>query len=262
MNDESPKTTEVKGKFRPPTDGSTLPSLTFALTNEEARAGAPEDVVAEFMKTWAPPGASSWYSMKINETPGNGRQSIEASLVVPSANKWELGEARISRIGGRAPSDVDFRNLLYTRIGASAVAGGRIEAAMKRLILHMSGTLEPAFADAEDQWLTLEKKLRAAAMAVGERAADVIEVLDWGQANKIREIRNDMIHAYWWDYSNVGITRGRVHRDGTSEVILMTPEQLDSDCGKLQNYAEALDSAMDGIWLNIYLPRLNDEPTA
>ena len=101
--------------------------------------------------------------------------------------------------------------------------------------------------------------LRKAATALGERAADVVKVLDWGQANNIRDIRNDIIHAYWWDYSDVGITRGRVYQDGTSELIQITPAQLDEDCQKLHDYADTLDSAMDGIWLNVYLPRRNDE---
>jgi len=178
-------------------------------------------------------------------------------MVVPGADAWQLGEARISRIGGRAPEDLMFRNQLHMRIGSAAVAGGRIEAAMKRLILRMSGSLEPKFADSEATWTTLDRKLRSAATALGERAVDIVKVLDWGQENNIRDIRNDFIHAYWWDYSDVGITRGRVYQDGTSEIIQITPERLDEDCQKLQTYADMLDSAMDGMWLNIYLPRRN-----
>jgi hypothetical protein len=259
MRDMPPKLTTLNGKFRPPTDGASLPILTFALTNEASRASAPADVIDEFLKTWAPPGADTWYVLKINQAPDNERQSIEASLVVPGVDAWELSDARLSRIGGRSPEDIDFQNQRYVRIGSAAVAGGRIEAAMKRLLLHMSGSLEPSFANSEDPWKTLDKKLRNAATALGKRGADVIKVLNWGQANNIRDIRNDIIHAYWWDYSEVGITRGRVHLDGTSELIQVTPKQLDEDCQKLINYAETLDSAMDGLWLNVYLPRRNRE---
>jgi hypothetical protein len=259
MNAETSKMTTLKGKFRPPTDGTALPTLTFALSNAAERASAPTDARDDFMKAWAPPGTDSWYVLKIDQAPDSGRQSIEASLVVPGVDAWQLGEARLSRIGGRVPADLKFRNQLYVRIGSVAVAGGRIEAAMKRLILHMSGSLEPTFADSEDTWKTLDRKLRNAATALGERAADVVKVLDWGQANNIRDIRNDIIHAYWWDYSDVGITRGRVYQDGTSELIQITPEQLDEDCQKLHDYADTLDSEMDGIWLNVYLPRRNDE---
>ncbi|WP_130177842.1 hypothetical protein [Cryobacterium sp. SO1] len=259
MDAERPKMTTINGKFRPPTDGTALPTLTFALSDEAARATAPSEALGDFMRAWAPPGTDTWYVLKIDQAQDSGRQSIEASLVVPSVNAWQLGEARLSRIGGRSPEDVNFRHQLYMRIGAAAVAGGRIEAAMKRLLLHMSGSLEPTFADSDDPWKTLDRKLRNAATALGERAADVVKVLDWGQANNIRDIRNDIIHAYWWDYSDVGITRGRVYQDGTSELIQITPEQLDEDCQKLHDYAETLDSAMDGLWLNIYLPRLNEE---
>jgi hypothetical protein len=262
MSEEEPTMSTVNGKFRPPTDGSTLPTLSFSMITEHVLKSATPESAADYVEAWAPPGAKAWHAMRIDETPGNGRQSIEASLTVPGAATWELGEARISRIGGPAPRDVAFRNALYARVGAAAVAGGRIEAAMKRLILHMSGTLEPAFANTEHPWKTLEKKVRSAAMAVGEGAEDVIRLLDWAEENRIRDIRNDIIHAYWWDYSDVGITRGRVHLDGTSEIILMTPDQLDSDCEKLLRYAEALDSAMDGVWLNIYLPRLKTDGTA
>jgi hypothetical protein len=259
MSAKPPKMTTLKGKFRLPTDGTARPTLTFALSTEAERSGRPNNALDDFMKAWAPPGTDSWYVMKIDQAPDSGRQSIEASLVVPGVDAWQLGEARLSRIGGRAPEDLIFRNQLYVRIGAAAVAGGRIEAAMKRLILHMSGSLEPSFADSDDPWKTLDRKLRNAATALGECAAEVVKVLDWGQANNIRDIRNDIIHAYWWDYSDVGITRGRVYQDGTSELIQITPEQLDEDCQKLHEYADALDSAMDGIWLNVYLPRRNDE---
>jgi hypothetical protein len=212
-------------------------------------------VADEYTKVWGPPGTDTWYAITIEQTSDNGRQSIEASLVVPRANAWQLGEARLSRIGGRSPEDLHFRNQLYLRIGMAAIAGGRIEAAMKRLILHMSGSPKPSFADAEDPWKNIETKLRKAALTLSARGADVVRLLDWGRANKIREIRNDIIHAYWWDYSGVGITRGRVHLDGTSEIIQVTPEQLDEDCQKLLVYADSLDEAIDGRWLSIHLPR-------
>lgn len=259
MSAKPRKMTTLKGKFRPPIDGTALPTLTFALSTAAERAGAPTEILDDFTKVWAPPGTDSWYVLKIDQAPDSGRQSIEASLVIPGVDAWQLAEARLSRIGGRSPEDLIFRNQLYARIGSAAVAGGRIEAAMKRLILRMSGSLEPSFADSEDPWKTLDRKLRNAATALGERAADVVKVLDWGLANNIRDIRNDIIHAYWWDYSDVGITRGRVYQDGTSELIQITPKQLDEDCQKLHDYADALDSAMDGMWLNIYLPRRNDE---
>lgn len=251
-----PKTTRLKGKFRPPTDGSPMPSLSFTPVTREARGDVVAEEAAEIAEVWAPAWSDAWYLLKIIEKPDSGRSSIEASLTIPGVNSWELAEARVSRIGGRSRADREFEQWLYGRIGAAAVAGGRIEAAMKRLVLSMSGTLDPAFADAEDQWSTLEKKLRSAAESKGERAAEVIKLLDWGQEHGIREIRNDIVHAYWWDYAGAGVTRGRVYRDGTSELIIVTPAQLDSDCEKLQAYADGLDSAMEMIWLNIYFPRM------
>jgi hypothetical protein len=232
-----------------------MPALTFRLAEESTMASMAPEVRDEFMRTWAPPGAGSWHIMSIELEPDSGGQNIEASVVIPGADSWDLGEARVSRIGGRTPQDLHFRHQLFSRIGSATVAGGRIEAAMKRLILHMSGTLEPRFADSNELWSKLDKKLRQAAADIGERAADVIKVLDWGQDNNVRDIRNDIVHAYWWDYSGVGITRGRVHMDGTSEMILISLEQFEQDCAKLEAYADMLDSAMDGLWLNIYLPR-------
>jgi len=255
MTEHKRKESNIRGRLRPPTDGSPHPLLKFGLSTPEDRARATADEVADFMNKWAPPGSDTWWIMTIEEKPESGRQTIRASLNIPGLDSWELGEARVSRIGGRNQQDAAFQTWLYAHVGAAAVAGGRIEAAMKRLILSMSGTLDPAFADAEDQWAGLEKKLRVAASAKGERATDVIEALDWGQENKVRETRNDIIHAYWWDYADAGITRGRVHRDGTSELIIITPQQLVDDVDKLQRYADALDSVMDHIWLNIYLPR-------
>lgn len=255
MGEQQPKMSAIQGKIRPTTDGSPLPALSFTHITPELRQAADPDELKEWLHTWAPPtAADNWYSLSIDEKPDSGRPSIHASLTLPPAS-WQLGEARVTRIGGRSQDDAVFQTWLYAHIGAAAVNGGRIEAAMKRLILSLSGALEPAFADAEAQWSTLEKKLRTAAEEHGENAADIIEALNWGQENRIREIRNDIIHAYWWDYANVGITRGRVHRDGTSELILITPAQLLDDCRKLEMFADALDSAMDDRWLNIYLPR-------
>ena len=261
MSGKPAKTVRFDGRMRPPTDGTDMPTLTFGLFTEADLATLSPEALEDFRRDWAPPGANSWYVLDINQAPDSGRQSIHASMLVPGVDAWELSEARISRIGGRAPEDLEFRNQLYMRIGSAAVAGGRIEAAMKRLILGMSGHPEPKFADSEDPWKTLDKKLRNLAVALGERATDIVKLLDWGEENNIRDIRNDIIHAYWWDYADVGITRGRVHLDGTSELIQITPEQLDEDCRKLELYADMLDSAVEGRWLNIYLPRRNQVDT-
>jgi len=80
-------------------------------------------------------------------------------------------------------------------------------------------------------------------------------LLDWAVEHKVKEIRDDIVHAYWWDYAGVGITRGRFHRRGKSELIRITPEQMDEDCAALEWYADALDSALEHGWLGLHLPR-------
>ncbi|MFF3038891.1 hypothetical protein [Arthrobacter citreus] len=228
MSDEPAQTVGLNAKVRPPIDGTALPTVSFKMVNEAVLAGLSSEALEDFKREWAAHGANSWYVVNINQAPDSERQSIQASMLVPGVvDAWELSEPRVSRNGGRAPGDLEFRNQLYMRIGAAANAGGCIEAAMKRLILGMSGTPEPKLADSEDQWKTLNKKLRKLAVALGERATDIVMLLDWGEENNIREIRNDIIHAYSWDSADVGLTRDRVYLDGTSELIQITPEQLD-----------------------------------
>ena len=255
MTEELPQEARISGRLRPHSDGTPLPSLSFALTTPTSRSGATSTARDAFMRKWAPPGSDTWYATTIKHAPESGRKDIEASLVVPNKESWQLTEALVSRIGGPTAADLAFRNQLYLRIGLAAASGGRIEAAMKRLILHMSGSLHPKFSDSEYTWKVLDQKLRAAASKLGETAKDVVAVLDWGSEKGIREIRNDLIHAFWWEYDGVGITRGRVHLDGTSELIQITLDQLDENCRALQDYADMLDSAIQNLWLTLYLPR-------
>lgn len=126
---------------------------------------------------------------------------------------------------------------------------------MKRLILRMNGAEELLFSSVDEVWSVLEKMLRKVAAAHGTRAEDVLRLLDLGADLKIKELRDYIVHAYWWEYSNVGVTRGRFNRRGNRELIQVVPEQLEADCARLTWYADALESAMDSGWMNVYLPR-------
>jgi hypothetical protein len=86
---------------------------------------------------WPVAGHSFWYKTEIVLENGH-RLTFDLTLpkAIPDLN---VSTARVGRHGGETNGDRIFRQRLYTRIGAVAVAGGHVETAMKRLLLLLKG---------------------------------------------------------------------------------------------------------------------------
>lgn len=194
---------------------------------------------------WPPPGHSFTYDMKI-ELENDDLPTIEAEVTVLGGRSSDLAAFRWGRLDGPSTKDRMFREELYRRVGAITVASGHAEAAMKRVLLVAKG--QDSFADAEHVWSTLEKKLRAIDPAGFKRKNELDAHLAWAERAGVKRRRDDAIHAYWWDLADVGVTRSRFRRDGSSEVILGTMKRLETDAELIFEYAQRLDGLVLSEW--------------
>jgi hypothetical protein len=205
---------------------------------------------------WQPDGFNSWYRMT---TKLENHADMEFSTTVPDRELVEMATAIVTRIGGASMRDHSFRQQLYHWVGMATIQGGRVEAAMKRLLIIAGGDKSASFDDVDEVWSTLEKKLRQVAEQIQppERARQLVETMDWGAKRRVKQNRDDIVHAYWWEFADAGVTRGRFYRKGPNSVILAELTDLQRVCSDLQQYADALDALTMPEWLILYLPREN-----
>lgn len=216
---------------------------------------------ASLADRWEPPdtGGDFYYRVTMDL---ERRQPIELSASVPDMDLIEMSSARVTRIGGASPRDWRYRRSLYYYVGLITVAGGKVEAAMKRAILVGKATREGQFALVDETWTGLEKRLRntakqhltASEVAIGWGQA-VLTTLDWGRENRAKERRDSAVHAYWWDFADVEWMRGRFPRTGEEALWVGEAEGLRRDSQVLLEFAERLESLSGPHWLNLYLPR-------
>lgn len=200
---------------------------------------------------WPPPGISFVYRMDVDlEDPELSYSAEITVLARPNGGANDLASFRYERLGGVTPADIGFRDQLYPRIGAVTVAGGHAEAAMKRVILgaEEKGTM---FEDVDLTWTDLVKRLRRIANDDHVLAAPLSAVLDWGERQQVKKRRDDVVHAYWWHWAGVGVSRSRFTRNGDSYVLIGTTEdlaRLDRDAQIIFEYARRLDDLVVSTW--------------
>lgn len=191
----------------------------------------------------------------------DGEPPIRLSATVPDLDTADFAGAVVQRIGGASSRDWDFRRRLYFFIGLITVAGGKIEAAMKRAILVGRRDRRAEMALVDENWTTLERELRKVAKAqtsaptIPGWGEAVIKVLDWGVKERAKERRDDVIHAYWWDWADTNVTRGRFARRGRTFTIAGSLDALRHDGEVLLTFAGLLEELSGPYWLNLYLPR-------
>lgn len=197
---------------------------------------------------WPPAGHKSWY--RITESLDESGDVTEFDFSLPAGFETvDLAAARVLRHGGPNEADLAFRSQLYAHIGAVTVAGGHAEAAMKRAILVFGRADEAVFASIERMnWTDLESKLRQIAQSEDSKVSGLTELLDWSAEHRIKGRRDDVIHAYWWDYAECGVRRGRFRRDGTSATIIGTIKDLAEDYRLITTFAMNLDDAIERSW--------------
>lgn len=136
------------------------------------------------LERWAPPGADKFYQLEIKL---DGQAPIQLSALVPDADTSDFAGARLQRIGGATKRDEEFRAELYYYVGKATVAGGHIESAMKRLLILATGEREHQFARVDENWSTLEKRLRSAARTFGDRGRAITEAIEWAAVHNIKK---------------------------------------------------------------------------
>jgi len=194
-------------------------------------------------------------------SPANGATEGETlgyeltyELTVPAAmSQLHLATVRVARRGGATEADHAFRAELFVRIGAVTAAGGHVEAAMKRLLLLLSGK-ETRFSLVDDSWSELHRKLKERSTGDGPKRMEIARVLEWGEANRVKERRDNVVHAYWWLYDGCGVRASRFYRKEDGAVLIGTWQELDTSAQLLFQYADLLDQLLDEDWSRALLP--------
>ena len=224
-----------------------------------------EDAPAEesAVEVWPPRGFEAYYTVteQIVDQP-----EISYHLVLPgNFAEVDIATVRIGRHGGPNDEDLHFRTELYSRIGAVAVAGGRVEMAMKRLLLVLTAPTKAHFSTVDDTWTMLVKKLREQCNGSDDRPKQLAEVLDWSETQAVKRRRDNVVHADWWDFAGCRVRRSRFARGKNGVTILASLVDLEDDARLLFEFARRLDELLGNDWIIARLPgpfRLREGATA
>jgi hypothetical protein len=206
----------------------------------------------EPLDEWPPKGLTSWYAV-VERIEGQPERTYD--LTIPSTfSKVDLSTVRIGRHGGPNDSDRQFRRELYERVGAVVVASGHVETAMKRLLLLLEQAPEAQFSLVDKNWTDLHGRLRNLADGTTARRVELEKVLDWGEDNDVKRRRDNVVHAYWWNYAGLGARRSRFYRRTNGATINATLDDLLRDAELLFEYSEKLDGLLGSDWIIVRLP--------
>jgi len=200
---------------------------------------------------WPPPNHKFAYTMNVElERPPLSYSMEVTTPARPNEASADSASVRYERLGGPVAADFEFRGRLYERIGAVTVAGGHAEAAMKRVVLTAELKGE-SFNDVDLTWRGLVKRLQRIAGSEHEIAEPLRSMLAWAERAKIKTRRDDVVHAYWWHWANVGVSRSRFNRDGSSYIVSGTVDdlsKLERDAAMIFEYARRLDDLVVSTW--------------
>jgi hypothetical protein len=206
-------------------------------------------------------GTSFWYKTEIKLD--NGRR-LTFDLTLPGAlSTFDLSTLRIGCHGGVTGEDELFRARLYERIGAVTAAGGHVETAMKRLLLLLLLRSESGgFSLVDWTWTALHNAL---AEECGKPDPDARQkrlkrVLAWGEQKGIKKRRDNVVHAYWWNFDGVGVMRSRFQRRKNGVQMIGALEDLEEDAALIFEYARRLDELLGEDWPRAMLPAPSSRP--
>lgn len=169
-------------------------------------------------------------------------------------SRYDLSTLRVTRHGGLAPSDLALQQALFSLVGAITVVAGHIEAEMKRIILVANEGTKTGFAEVSQTWTDLEKSLQKVAEGEGGLADRLRPVLAWGQEEKIKETRDNVVHSAWllYDVGHIEASRFAHKSDGHS--ITATPEEFGGLAERMFEYLTRLQRVVS--WPTAVLPPL------
>lgn len=176
-----------------------------------------------------------------------GEFSLTFETTVPADRAVELATLRPGRLGGPTVEDERMRARLYQLVGSIAVAGGHVEAAMKRILLTFPGG-DTAFVLADYQWSELHKKLLHLCDGEDRRSKDLAHILGWAEKRRIRDRRNDVIHAAWWPYHAERLVAGRWPKKQGGMNLIMAFEDLERLEVLCWEYVRKLDELLGENW--------------
>lgn len=195
---------------------------------------------------WPPQGHN--FAIRMDVCLEDPQLSYSAEITTPSASAVaDIATFGWGRLGGPSGDDEEFRTELYRRIGAVTVAGGHAEAAMKRVLL-VTEAKQGVFADVDLTWSDLVKRLRRVAAGTHELADGISQILRRAEEAGAKQRRDDVVHAYWWNYAGMGVSRSRFTRDGRSFITTSDLATLDEDAKRIFTFAGELDDLVEGTW--------------
>ncbi|MEF2977279.1 hypothetical protein [Subtercola sp. YIM 133946] len=179
----------------------------------------------------------------------NHVRPISFDVWVPDddAKSIAIGSARVERVGGPSAADEAYRRDLYYWVGRLAVAGGKAEAAMKRLLVLDRKLAERSFEEVDETWATLVKLLRS----TEQNIPGLKQVLDWSDTNRVKIRRDDAIHCDWWDWADTELTKGRTFRKGPSALVVDKFDTLTDAALAVEEFASRLDELVGLRWLTM-----------
>ncbi|MEE6295713.1 hypothetical protein [Georgenia wangjunii] len=208
---------------------------------------------------WPPPGHAFVYQVREDL---EGRRGAEYELSLPSSVKeLSLSTMQIEgRIGGDTPADLMFREELFRWVGSVTVAGGHIEAAMKRLLLILTG-IGSRFRLVDYQWAELEKRLRKECDGSDERRRRLEEVLDWAERRNLRENRHTVVHGSWWLYAGVDLRVDRWPRKDEDRTILTDWKWIKTLSADCWSFADKIEKLVGDDWSRAMIAAESPPPT-
>lgn len=205
---------------------------------------------------WPPPGHR--FSYRVAEQI-EGACNLTFDLTVPKNMAVDLSAVRVGRHGGPNAEDLSFRDDLFRMIGSITVAGGHVEAAMKRLLVLLLGRSDGDLSAVDYLWSELQQRLLRLCDDRDQRRRDLREVLEWAEREHLQDLRNTAVHGSWWLFSGCGarVSRWpRTKKDGPSisHVIPAELAQFEEVAEKCWELATRLDDLLAEDWSRAMLP--------
>lgn len=195
-----------------------------------------------------PPGGTAEIKIILEEMMAPLHFYMDVPSEYPEDARLGWGTARVERGGEDSIADLRFRKALYFEIGRITVAGGKIESSMKRLTKILTGG-DKTFEGMKTTWTDLDANLRKLAVD----RPDVLMVLDWGVTNRVKGIRDDVVHSEWWDYEGAQSTRNRMLKADAAPMIGPF-ESLVNQADTVTAFADRLDALVKGHWHTARFP--------
>ena len=198
--------------------------------------------------SWPPDGHSHVYRVQSSEG------LLDFEMTVPrNMTEIDLATVRLARKGGPNAADYEFREKLYRIIGSITVAGSHVEAAMKRLLVILTGT-RTVFEVVDYQWADLHKKLLGECDGSDQRRRDLRKTLEWSEKHDLRERRNTAVHGAWWVFAGPGVRVSRWPRRDHGAMIEVDLDTWSATAAKSWELVRRLDDLLGEEWPRAMLP--------